>query len=82
MASKIAFCFGVIFCVALAYVIMTAYFNPVITDAANYAANMTDPTAYPEAHWVAAAAPFWLYFVPAVAGIVAIVVRLKMPEQV
>jgi hypothetical protein len=81
MGGKIAYCVAVIFCVIMAYVIMTAYYNPVVTEMANYAANMTDPTAYPEAHAFAGWSSIGLYFVPAIVGIVAIVWKLRQPEQ-
>ena len=83
MGEKVKLVGLIIGAVIIAYLFLTATM-PVISDFASTAnttisstSNMSD---YPGTQGALLAAPFWLYFVPAIIGIAAIVFALKRRE--
>lgn len=74
--KKIAWVFGIVGCVIFAYVLMTAAM-PAITEMTEVAGNTTGIENYDGAKEAVDSAPFWLYFIPAVVGGVALIVVLK-----
>lgn len=80
MGTKVKLIGVIIAAVIVCYIFLTAVM-PVIVDLSSSAnetitasSNWTD---YPGAQGALVGAPFWLYFIPAIGGIVAIVIVLR-----
>ncbi len=79
MFKKIVWIGGIAGATVCSYLGMAVIF-PVIRQCTGYAANNTSNVTY---HWTYVAltsAPLWLWFIPAIVGLVAMVIVWRQPE--